>query len=83
MLAQFQEHPEAWQRVPAILQQSSSAQTKVSGSDRAGVASEAADARAGRHVRPGSAKRGPSCWRSACASDAVDVMMLLSCYVLC
>ncbi|PWO00318.1 putative CRM1-nuclear export factor, exportin [Tilletiopsis washingtonensis] len=28
VLAQFQEHPEAWQRVPAILQQSSSAQTK-------------------------------------------------------
>lgn len=30
-LAQFQEHPDAWQRVPAILQQSSSAHTKVSG----------------------------------------------------
>lgn len=28
-LAQFQEHPDAWQRVPAILQQSSSAHTKV------------------------------------------------------
>lgn len=28
VLAQFQEHPEAWQRVPAILQQSSNAQTK-------------------------------------------------------
>ncbi|SNX83847.1 probable CRM1 - nuclear export factor, exportin [Melanopsichium pennsylvanicum] len=27
-LAQFQEHPDAWQRVPAILQQSSSPQTK-------------------------------------------------------
>lgn len=27
-LAQFQEHPEAWQRVPAILQQSSNSQTK-------------------------------------------------------
>lgn len=30
VLPQFQEHPDAWQRVPAILQQSSSAQTKVS-----------------------------------------------------
>lgn len=28
VLAQFQEHPEAWQRVPAVLQQSSNAQTK-------------------------------------------------------
>lgn len=28
VLAQFQEHPDAWQRVPAILQQSSNAQTK-------------------------------------------------------
>ncbi|KAI3627765.1 CRM1 [Malassezia furfur] len=27
-LAQFQEHPDAWQRVPVILQQSSSSQTK-------------------------------------------------------
>ncbi|CCF52436.1 hypothetical protein NDA11_002106 [Ustilago hordei] len=27
-LAQFQEHPDAWQRVPAVLQQSSSPQTK-------------------------------------------------------
>ncbi|KAN0064829.1 Karyopherin transporter [Thecaphora frezii] len=27
-LAQFQEHPDAWQRVPAILQQSGSSQTK-------------------------------------------------------
>ncbi|PWN46897.1 putative CRM1-nuclear export factor, exportin [Violaceomyces palustris] len=27
-LAQFQEHPDAWQRVPAILQQSTSSQTK-------------------------------------------------------
>lgn len=30
VLPQFQEHPDAWQRVPAILQQSSSTQTKVS-----------------------------------------------------
>jgi exportin-1 len=29
ILPQFQEHPDAWQRVPAILQQSSSSQTKV------------------------------------------------------
>lgn len=31
VLAQFQEHPEAWQRVPAVLQQSSKSQTKVRG----------------------------------------------------
>jgi exportin-1 len=30
VLPQFQEHPDAWQRVPAILQQSNSTQTKVS-----------------------------------------------------
>lgn len=30
VLPQFQEHPDAWQRVPAVLQQSSSTQTKVS-----------------------------------------------------
>jgi hypothetical protein len=29
VLAQFQEHPDAWQRVPVILQQSSNSQTKV------------------------------------------------------
>lgn len=28
VLAQFQEHPDAWQRVPAVLQQSSSSQSK-------------------------------------------------------
>jgi hypothetical protein len=30
ILTQFQEHPDAWQRVPAILQQAANAQTKVS-----------------------------------------------------
>lgn len=30
VLSQFQEHPEAWQRVPAILQQASNTQSKVS-----------------------------------------------------
>lgn len=30
VLSQFQEHPEAWQRVPAILQGSGNGQTKVS-----------------------------------------------------
>lgn len=29
VLSQFQEHPDAWQRVPVILQQSSNSQTKV------------------------------------------------------
>lgn len=31
VLAQFQEHPDAWQRVPQILQLSSNSQTKVCG----------------------------------------------------
>jgi hypothetical protein len=30
ILAQFQEHPEAWQRVPVILESSSNSQAKVS-----------------------------------------------------
>lgn len=74
MLAQFQEHPEAWQRVPAILQQSSSAQTKVSGSGRA-RSRERGSTRAGAATRPAVPYKA---WSGSASPKRTDGLMLPS-----